>query len=79
MRCCQIPGCKNKAVKTYKKDGIFLGVHLENVVIWTCEEHAHITNDVNAALQVAGEDEASNLQHEVNPFLDVTKICPHKA
>lgn len=74
---CQIPNCKNKGVKACKKEGIFMGVHLENVMVWTCEEHSN--KEVNEALQIAGEEEASILQHEANPFLDVPKFCHHKA
>lgn len=74
---CQIPGCKNKGIVACKKDGIFLGVHLENVMVWVCKEHS--TQEVDNALQLVGEDEASALQHECNPFLDAAKICPHQA
>ena len=28
---CQMPGCTNKGIQATKKNGIFLGVHLENV------------------------------------------------
>lgn len=74
---CQIPGCKNKGVVACKKDGIFLGVHLENVMVWMCKEHS--TEEVENAIQDVGEDEATNLQHEANPFLDAPKNCKQKA
>jgi len=73
---CQIPGCKNKGVIASKKNGIFLGVHLENVMVWTCK--AHSLQEVNDVLQIVGEEEASILQHDANPFLEITKICKNK-
>lgn len=72
---CQISGCKNKSIIAYKKDGIFLGVHLENVMVWVCKEHS--IQEINNAIQLVGENEASVLQHDVNPFLDATKIYLH--
>ena len=62
---CQIPGCKNKGVKATTKEGIFMGVFLENVMIYTCGKHS--TTEIEQALERVGEEEASNLQ-QVNPF-----------
>lgn len=69
---CQIPGCKNKGVCAITKEGIFLGVHLDNVMVYTCGKHTE--QEVEAALERVGEEEASLLQHEANPFLDLQKI-----
>lgn len=74
---CQIPGCENKGVVACRKDGVFLGIHLENVIVWTCKNHS--TKEVEEALQIVGEEEASSLQHDANPFLDAMKICKQKA
>lgn len=62
---CQIPGCRNKGLKATTKAGIFCGVHLENVMVYTCGKHPKV--EVEQALERVGEDEASNLQ-QVNPF-----------
>ena len=62
---CQIPGCRNKGVKATTKEGIFCGVHLENIMVYTCGRHSQV--EVEQALERVGEDEASNLQ-QVNPF-----------
>lgn len=64
---CQIPGCKNKGIKAATKEGIFCGVHLENVMVYTCGRHSKV--EVEAALEQIGEEEASNLQ-QVNPFAE---------
>ena len=70
---CQIPGCKNKGHKAYTKAGIFLGVNLENVMVWTCGKHSK--KEIEAAIERTGDEEASILQHEANPFLEIKKIC----
>lgn len=70
---CQIPGCKKKGLKATVKDGVFFGVHLENVMIWTCADHSE--EEITEALQNIGEEEASLLQHEANPFQEVKKFC----
>ena len=57
---CQIPGCKDIGVISYEKDGIFQGIHLENVMIWACRNH--LTKEVDDAILIAGE-EASNLMY----------------
>lgn len=62
---CQIPGCRNKGLKATTKEGIFCGVHLENIMVYTCGKHSKA--EVEQALDRVGEDEASNLQ-QVNPF-----------
>jgi hypothetical protein len=62
---CQIPGCKNKGVKATTKEGIFCGVHLENIMVYTCGKHPQV--EVEQALERVGEEEASVLQ-QVNPF-----------
>ena len=64
---CQIPGCKNKGVKATTKEGIFQGVFLENVMIYTCGEHPKM--EVEQALERVGEEEASSLQ-QTNPFAE---------
>lgn len=65
---CQMPGCSNKGMKACTKNGVFLGVHLENVMVWTCKEHSD--QEIDDALQNVGEEEASTLQHE-NPFVKI--------
>jgi hypothetical protein len=70
---CQIPGCKNKGIKATTKEGIFLGVHLENVMIWTCGKHSK--EEIEIALENVGDDEATYLQHDACPFLEVQKLC----
>lgn len=62
---CQIPGCRNKGLKATTKNGIFCGVHLENIMVYTCGRHSQV--EVEKALDRIGEGEASNLQ-QVNPF-----------
>jgi hypothetical protein len=70
---CQIPGCKNKGIKASTKEGIFCGVHLEHVMVYTCGKHSKV--EIEEALERVGEDEASILQ-QVNPFtgIDEAKI-----
>lgn len=64
---CQVPGCKKRAYRTCKarKDGVFMGIHLDNVVVYTCGCHSEA--EVDAALEKVGEEEASSLQ-DCNPF-----------
>jgi len=62
---CQMPGCKNSVTKINKKDGIFFGVHLNNVQLKTCDKHS--TSEVDAALQKVAEKKAFGSQ-KVNPF-----------
>lgn len=69
---CQMPGCKNKGIKATTKDGIFMGVHLENVMIFTCGNHLPV--DIELELEKVGEEEASILQHECNTFDMAAKI-----
>lgn len=69
---CQMPGCKNKGIQATKKNGIFLGVHLENVAIFTCNEHS--IEEIETELEKVGQEEASYLEHECNPFLDAPKL-----
>lgn len=64
---CQIPGCKNKGIRASTKEGIFCGVHLEHIMVYTCGKHSKV--EVEKALEQIGEDEASNLQ-QVNPFAE---------
>jgi hypothetical protein len=74
---CQIPGCKNKGVRASTKDGIFLGVHLEHVLVYTCGRHTE--KEVNEALERVGEEEATALQPEASPFLELQKIRSQSA
>ena len=69
---CQMPGCNNKGIKAIKKDGIFLGVHLENVAIFTCEKHS--IKEIELELEKIGEEEASFIEHECNPFMEAPKL-----
>lgn len=68
---CQIPGCKNMGHLATKKDGIFSGIHLENVMIWTCNEHSK--EEIEKKLKLIGEEESSLLQHE-NPYCQAQKF-----
>jgi len=65
---CQMPGCKNKGIKAITKEGIFLGVHLRNVMVYTCGKHPE--SEVLVALEKVGEEEASFLQHDCNTFAE---------
>lgn len=65
---CQIPGCRNKVSKVTKKSGIFTGVYLEDVTLYTCGNHQ--PKDVANALEAVGERKAADSQM-INPYVDV--------
>lgn len=67
---CQIPGCKCKKAKPISKSGIFYGVNLENITIYSCGNHTKL--EVDRALEIAGEKEVFLLQDE-NPFCKLEK------
>lgn len=74
---CQIPGCKNKGVLATTKEGVFCGVHLEHVMVYTCGKHSPA--EVETALEKVGEEEASVLQHDCNPFVEAPKMLKQGA
>ena len=73
---CQMPGCRNKVNKYTNKEGIFLGIHLENVVIFTCSNHS--SHEIESELEKIGEEEASALTIECNSF-DIAQKMIKKA
>lgn len=74
---CQIAGCKNKSTTIKTKDGIFLGLYLEDIRICTCGKHSD--SEVSKALEKIGEAKASTLQHCCNPFVEIQKISNKSA
>lgn len=73
---CQMPGCKNEVNEESSKDGVFCGLHLEHVSIYTCGNHSE--EEVENALTQLGEEEASAIQSDCNPFVDASKSLKHK-
>lgn len=65
---CQMPGCKNKGIiKKTTGDGIFCGIHLEEVSIYTCGKHNK--KEIETELSKIGEGLVLEIQQEqFNPF-----------
>lgn len=63
MKCCI---CQSKNARPISKNGIFLGINLEEVTIYSCSRHSR--KELEIAFKKAGEREVSLLQKE-NPFL----------
>lgn len=72
---CQMPGCKNEVSEESSRDGIFCGLHLEHVSIYTCGNHSE--EEVENALARRGEEESSTIQNGCNPFIDASKNLKH--
>lgn len=72
---CQIPGCKNKSIKKIRKDGIFLGVYVEDVNVSICGRHS--PKEVENSLARSGEEKALTLQ-EVNPYNTLPKMLKNE-
>lgn len=64
---CQIPGCKNHGVKLTTGDGIYCGVHLNEVSIYTCGKHTK--KEIETEISKIGEGLVCEIQQEqFNPF-----------
>lgn len=64
---CQVPGCKNKAIKFSKKNVLNCGVYLDNTSVWHCGNHSE--EDLDKVYDSLAEE-----AQIVNPMLDAQKI-----
>lgn len=68
---CQMPGCKNQGINKSTGEGIFCGIHIDQISIYTCGNHAE--KDIEKELSKKGERIVYEIQ-AVNPFAMTPKV-----
>lgn len=72
MGKCQMPNCDNEGNLIRKKNGVFCGIHLDNISIICCENHSE--DEINLQLNTIGNRESSSQQKNCNTFMEARKV-----